>query len=77
MDSTYTISVESAYKYLLSKICWHIILLRIPQLAKVGSCFGFRESKKDSAKLCGFRLQFEDSAYNLRVPLTVADSTTT
>ena len=31
----------------------------------------------DPAKLCGLRLQFADSVYNLRIPLTVADSTTT
>ena len=39
------------------------VLLRIPQQANIASC-------------SGFHLQFADSTYNLRIPLTVADSAT-
>ena len=59
-----------------------LILLWIPQRANIGGCSGFRKCKRipqmyvDSANLRGFRLQFADSALNLRTPLTVADSAT-
>ena len=60
------------------------IMLRILQRAKiyvavsdsanvrgVRKCEWIPQIYTDSAKLCGFRLQFADSAYNLRNPLTI------
>ena len=46
------------------------VFLRTPQQANVASCSGFRSYKS----ICGFHLHFEDSTYNLRIPLTVAES---
>ena len=65
------------------------VLLRNPQQANKASCSGFRSCKWFSQivseirkykwnpqTICGFHLQFADSTYNLRIPLTVADSAT-
>ena len=38
---------------------------------------GLRKLMRAPITICRFRLQFADSAYSLRIPLTVADSATT
>ena len=54
-----------------------IFLLWILQRASIGSGSGFRKStlipqmQVDSANLCAFREQFTESAFNLRIPLTI------
>ena len=69
--------MDSTYKNFSLNFVGTLILLRIPQRANIGSCSGFCKCKRipqtlvDFANLCGFRLQFADFAYNLRIKLTI------
>ena len=51
-----------------------LVLLWILQGANIGRCSGFLKCKRipqmwvDSANVCGLRLQFAHSTYNLRIP---------
>ena len=70
MDSTFKISVDSAYKTSNVNFVGTLILLRIPQRANKGSCSGFRKCERIPLTICRFRLQFAESAYNWLKPLT-------
>ena len=59
--------------FLISSKIYKLIMLRILQRAKIGGCSGFRKDKWIPEKLCGFRLDFADSANNLRNQLTICE----